>query len=142
MALAGFAAGGAWIAIAGWLRFYRGINETIASLLLAYIALAIMNHLVEGVMRDPAATNKAATYGIGAENMLSPVPWLGVPWGLVYGVVLCLALYVLIERTTMVVVWEKPGWKLPEMMNGTVYTPRPARTIASRCVTTSWPCCF
>jgi simple sugar transport system permease protein len=57
MAAAGFAAGGAWIALAGWLRFYRGINETIASLLLTYIALAIMNHLVEGVMRDPAATH-------------------------------------------------------------------------------------
>jgi simple sugar transport system permease protein len=101
MAAAGFAAGGAWIALAGWLRFYRGINETIASLLLTYIALAIMNHLVEGVMRDPAATNKAATYGIGSENMLTPVPWLGVPWELVYGVVMCVAVYVLIERTTI-----------------------------------------
>src|SRR6185295_15210401 len=29
---------------------------------------------------------------------------------------------------TMVVVCEKPGWKLPAMMKGTVYTPRPART--------------
>jgi len=29
------------------LRQYRGVNETISSLLLVYIALAILNHLVE-----------------------------------------------------------------------------------------------
>ncbi len=48
MALAGMAAGGAWIALAGALRQFRGVNETISSLLLAYIAIALMNHLVEG----------------------------------------------------------------------------------------------
>src|SRR4030095_2832918 len=33
---------------------------------------------------------------------------------------------------TIVVVCEKPGWKLPEMMNGTAYTPtRARRTVRS-----------
>ena len=32
--------GGAWIALAGALRQYRGVNETISSLLLTYIAIA------------------------------------------------------------------------------------------------------
>ena len=61
MALVGMAAGGAWIAMAGAFRHWRGVNETIASLLLAYIAIAIMNHLVEGALRDPASLNKPST---------------------------------------------------------------------------------
>src|SRR4051794_18794460 len=51
MAVAGMTAGGLWIALAGGLRQYRGVNETISSLLLVYIALALLNHLVEGPMR-------------------------------------------------------------------------------------------
>ena len=53
MAIAGMVGGGLWIALAGALRQYRGVNETISSLLLVYIALAILNQLVEGPMRDP-----------------------------------------------------------------------------------------
>ena len=45
MAAAGMAGGGLWILLSGALRQYRGVNETISSLLLVYIALAILNHL-------------------------------------------------------------------------------------------------
>jgi simple sugar transport system permease protein len=62
MAVAGFVAGGIWIAIAGGLRVLRGVNETISSLLLTYIALAAFNHLVEGPLRDPASLNKPSTF--------------------------------------------------------------------------------
>jgi simple sugar transport system permease protein len=41
MAAAGMIAGGLWIALAGALRQYRGVNETISSLLLTYIAIAL-----------------------------------------------------------------------------------------------------
>src|SRR5467141_4999051 len=58
MVCAGMIGGGLWILLAGGLRQYRGVNETISSLLLVYIALAILNHLVEGLMRDPASLNK------------------------------------------------------------------------------------
>src|SRR4051794_24036907 len=53
MALAAMLAGGIWIGIVGALRHYRGVNETIASLLMSYIAIAMMNFLVEGAFRDP-----------------------------------------------------------------------------------------
>src|SRR5271163_689155 len=46
MAIAGMIAGGLWIALAGGLRHYRGVNETISSLLLVYIAIAVLNHIV------------------------------------------------------------------------------------------------
>jgi ABC-type uncharacterized transport system permease subunit len=54
-----------WIALAGWLRQYRGINETISSLLLAYVAIGLFKHLVEGPLRDPASLNKPSTLRAG-----------------------------------------------------------------------------
>ncbi len=58
MGLAAAAAGAAWIGAVGALRAYRGVNETIASLLMSYIAIALSNHLIEGVLRDPQSLNK------------------------------------------------------------------------------------
>ena len=100
MALAGMGAGALWIALAGALRQYRGVNETISSLLLTYIAIALFNHVVEGPLRDPASLNKPSTAPIGEASMLGPLPGLDVHWGLGWGVVACAVMYVLISRTT------------------------------------------
>jgi len=100
MALAGMAAGGAWIAAAGALRQYRGVNETISSLLLTYIAIALFNHFVEGPLRDPASLNKPSTAPIGEANMLGQFPGLDVHWGLGFGFLFCIATYVLVRHTT------------------------------------------
>jgi simple sugar transport system permease protein len=99
MAIAGMAAGGAWIAFAGALRHYRGVNETISTLLLNYIAIAILNHLVEGAMRDPASLNKPSSYSIGDQNMIGLIPWLGVHWGILFGVVAAIVAYILVFHT-------------------------------------------
>ena len=58
------------IGLVGALRHYRGVNETISSLLIAYIAIALMNQLVEGPLRDPASLNKPSTLPIGDAYML------------------------------------------------------------------------
>src|SRR6266851_1715238 len=87
MAAAGMACGGLWIALSGGLQHYRGVNETISSLLLVYIALAILNHLVEGPMRDPSSLNKPSTREIGAANMIGTIPGTDVHWGLAFGIV-------------------------------------------------------
>jgi simple sugar transport system permease protein len=100
MAAAGMLAGALWVALAGALRQYRGVNETISSLLLTYIAIAVFNHLVEGPLRDPASLNKPSTAPIGEASMLGLLPGLDVHWGLAYGLVACLAAYVLVRHTT------------------------------------------
>lgn len=100
MALAGMLAGGLWIAAAGALRQYRGINETISSLLLTYIAIALFNHMVEGPLRDPASLNKPSTNSIGDASMLGNFPGLDVHWGLGFGIIFCIAMYVLVRHTT------------------------------------------
>ena len=99
MALAGMVAGGLLILIAGALRHYRGVNETISSLLLTYIAIAVFNHLVEGPMRDPASLNKPSTAALNEAHMLGMLPGMEVHCGLVYGLLACVVVYVLMSRT-------------------------------------------
>ncbi|HZO43105.1 MAG TPA: ABC transporter permease [Methylomirabilota bacterium] len=100
MTVGGMLVGGLWIALAGALRQYRGVNETISSLLLTYVAVALFNHFVEGPLRDPSSLNKPSTASIGSANMLGNLPGLDVHWGLAFGVVFCLAMYVLVRYTT------------------------------------------
>ena len=100
MAVAGMLAGGLWIAAAGAMRQFRGINETISSLLLTYIAIALFNHFVEGPLRDPASLNKPSTHPIGDAFMLGNFPGLDVHWGLGFGLIFCVAMYILVRHTT------------------------------------------
>ncbi|HBG99968.1 MAG TPA: ABC transporter permease [Rhodobacteraceae bacterium] len=100
MALAGAAIGAVWIGTVGALRHYRGVNETIASLLMAYIAIALMNHLVEGPFRDPASLNKPSTAPLAEHMRIGDIPGWNVHWGLVVGIVACILCWILIERTT------------------------------------------
>ncbi len=90
--IAGMAVGGAWIAIAGALRQYRGVNETISSLLLAYTAIALFKQLVEGPLRDPTTLNKPSTRSLAEAIQIGGIAGSDVHWGLVLGVVACLGL--------------------------------------------------
>jgi simple sugar transport system permease protein len=94
------AAGAAWIALAGALRQYRGVNETISSLLLGYIAIALFKHWVEGPMRDPASLNKPSTLPLEASVRIGPIADFDVHWGLAWGVILCLLAALWLAYTT------------------------------------------
>lgn len=84
-------AGAAWIALAGVLRQYRGVNETISSLLLSYLAIGLFKHWVEGPIRDPASLNKPSTQPLSEGVLMGMIPGYEVHWGLVIGVVACVA---------------------------------------------------
>src|SRR3954471_3047758 len=99
MLASGAVVGAMWIGLAGALRAHRGVNETIASLLLNYIAIALLNHFVEGVLRDPASLNKPSTAPIGDENMIGSMPGLDVHWGLAWGLGACLLGWFVMNRT-------------------------------------------
>lgn len=90
--LAGAVVGAFWIALAGWLRQYRGINETISSLLLAYVAIGLFKHWVEGALRDPASLNKPSTHAIAEGLRVGGIGGSDVHWGLVLGVLACVGL--------------------------------------------------
>jgi simple sugar transport system permease protein len=100
MALSGIVTGGLWVGFTGWLKYARGVNETIASLLMSYIAIAIMNFFVEGALRDPASANKPSTMPIGDAYRVGSIPGMDVHWGLAWGILLAIVLWVLMSRTT------------------------------------------
>jgi simple sugar transport system permease protein len=100
MAGAGMFIGGLAIAFIGMLRYWRGVNATIASLLLTYIAIGVFNFLVEGPMRDPASLNKPSTYPIPQAAMLGKMFGMDLHWGLAFGIGACLLSYILMDHTT------------------------------------------
>ncbi|MGA2493000.1 MAG: ABC transporter permease [Roseiarcus sp.] len=100
MAIAGMTAGGALIALAGALRHWRGVNETISSLLLSSIAIAVMNQVVEGPMRDPASLNKPSTRPLPDADLIGNLPGMDVHWGLALGLIACVLAWLLMRRTT------------------------------------------
>lgn len=101
MALAGAAAGGVWIGLAGWLREKREVNETISSLLLSFIAIALFNQMVETVLRDPASLNKPSTQPLPESLMLPPLPGLDVHWGLAVGIAVALLAWTVMRFTPL-----------------------------------------
>jgi ABC-type uncharacterized transport system permease subunit len=98
MALAGMAAGGVWIGIVGWLREKREVNETISSLLMSFIAIALFNQCVETVLRDPASLNKPSTKPLPDALLL---PGLDVHWGLALGLLAALAAWAVMRFTPL-----------------------------------------
>ena len=98
--LAAAVMGAAWIALAGALRQYRGVNETISSLLLGYLAIALFKHIVEGPLRDPASLNKPSTLPLAEPLRIGTIgPW-DVHWGLVFGIVCCAVAALWLARST------------------------------------------
>jgi ABC-type uncharacterized transport system permease subunit len=100
MAAAGMLAGGVWIGAVGALRQWRGVNETISSLLMSYIAIAVFKHLVEGPLRDPASLNKPSTLPVPDSMMIGSIPGLDTHWGLFWGIVACVAAWVFVKFST------------------------------------------
>ncbi len=99
MILGSMLAGGLWVASAGALRHYRGVNETISTLLMNYIAIAIMYHLIDGALRDPGVVHRPSSWHIGEPNMLGTIPGMDVHWGLAVGVVVCVSMFIVMRRT-------------------------------------------
>jgi len=70
-------------------------------LLLTYVAIAVLNHMVEGPWRNPASLNKPSTGHIGEANMVGFLPGMDVHWGLLWGVLACGIAYIIIRHTTL-----------------------------------------
>lgn len=100
MALTGMIVGAAWIGAVGAFKHYRNVNETISSLLLNYIAIAVLNFLVLGALRDPASLNKPSSFPIGDVNMIGNLGETSIHGGLIFGGVVCLVLWFVMRRTT------------------------------------------
>ena len=101
MAIAGALAGGIWIGLVGLLREKREVNETIASLLMSFIAIALFNQCVETVLRDPASLNKPSTKPLPDALLLPTMPGLDVHYGLLLGLLVALAAWAVMRFTPL-----------------------------------------
>jgi simple sugar transport system permease protein len=100
MVLCAMLCGGLWIAAGVALQHYRGVSAVISGLLLNYLAIALMNQLIEGPLRDPSSFNSPASYPLTPDHRLGYFAGTHVHHGLIFGAVACLLAWFLIERTT------------------------------------------
>ena len=90
---------GLWVVSTGALKNFRNVNETISSLLLNYIAIALLNFLIVGVLKDPATLNNPSSYPIGDANMLGNIGSSSVHWGIMYGLIICMLMWVASKKS-------------------------------------------
>jgi simple sugar transport system permease protein len=103
--LAGGAAGGLWAGIAGYLRARLEVNEILSTVMLNYIAAQFYTFLLRGPMIDPGELQTGS--GTPQSVRLPETAWLSrlIPetrlhMGLVIALVLAVAVYLLLWRTT------------------------------------------
>jgi simple sugar transport system permease protein len=103
--LAGAVGGGIWGAFAGVLKAYFNVNEILSTIMLNIVAVQLLNYLLRGPLLDPVQAHALAPIPQTVE--LSPNARLPVlitrtqlNVGAVIAVVVAIAAYVLIWRTT------------------------------------------
>lgn len=103
--IAGTLAGAIWGGIAGFLKAHLNVNEILSTIMLNYIAVFGMNYLLRGVMMDPLQiTLGSFTPQTARLPRAADLPRL-VPtrlhFGAVIAIILAIAVYVLLWRTTI-----------------------------------------
>jgi len=97
MAVAAMLVAGLWAFITAVLKVRFGVNETIITLMMNYVALHWVTYLQYGPWRDPAALNfpKIANFG---ENAITPKVF-GIHIGWIIALLLAALLYYFIKHT-------------------------------------------
>ena len=103
--LAGTLAGAAWGAIPGLLKARTGAHEVIVTIMLNYVAIQMTSFLVSGPMKDPnPLIANAQTPKILQSARLPPLlpdPAYRVHWGVVVALVAAVAIWWLLQRSTL-----------------------------------------
>lgn len=98
--LLGAAAGGAlWASIPGLLKAWMGVNETISTLLLNYVAISLVNYAVYGPWKDGANLGWPATALFPAAAKLPTLGTSKLHLGLGLGLAIALLLYGLLAKS-------------------------------------------
>jgi ABC-type uncharacterized transport system permease subunit len=99
MLLAAMVCGGLWALIPGLLRGFWNVNEVLVSLMLNYVAILIVEHLVHGPWKDPAALGWPYTATFPSWAVLPRAGTTNVHLGLLIGVAAVVVLFAA-ERLT------------------------------------------
>jgi simple sugar transport system permease protein len=94
MCLSAVICGAAWSGIAGVLKVFLQVNETIVSLLLNYVAVLLIDYLIHGPWQDPTSTSWPQTQAFPESAELLHLAGsrihLGLPIAIAIGLVLAL----------------------------------------------------
>lgn len=99
MFLAGAAGGALWASGPAWLKSRLGVSEIICTLLLNYVAIALMEHLYFGAWRDPAGFGFPGTAPFADAARLPRLPGTRIHPGLLFGVAGAIGLAWALART-------------------------------------------
>ncbi|MBC9783874.1 ABC transporter permease [Heliobacterium chlorum] len=99
MMVAGFLAGGLWGLLPAIPRAYFKVNETITTLLMNYIAILWVDYLVVGPWKDPKSFNFPISPQFTEGAILPTLGTSRIHMGLVFGVVVALLLYIVLNYT-------------------------------------------
>ncbi len=99
MAAMGFAGGGLWAALAGWLRARGWVSETISTLLLNYVAILLVNFFVFGPWKDPEGVNYPQTAEFAPGAVLPTLGGTRVHLGLAFAILAVAAFAFVLART-------------------------------------------
>ena len=97
--LGGMVGGAAWALLPALLRNVAGVNETIATLMLNYIAALAVTWLVYGAWKNPQSQGWPATIEFPAFARLPTLADSRVHAGLLIGLVIAAVLHVLLDRS-------------------------------------------
>ncbi len=91
--------GALWSGVPGILRVKFGVNETIVTLLLNYVALLLVEYLIHGQWRDPASYGWPQTIAFSHSAELPKWPGTRMHLGISFGIILGVMFWVLFPRT-------------------------------------------
>ncbi|MBE7383211.1 MAG: ABC transporter permease [Leptolyngbya sp. SIO1E4] len=99
--LGGFALGGLWGAIAGYLKVARGLNEVLTTLLLNYVAQNLVGYLVNGPLIEPGAPSPYSPLVAETARLPKFLPQSQAHMGIFLGLALALLLLTIFSVTTL-----------------------------------------
>jgi simple sugar transport system permease protein len=100
MCLAAAVAGALWAGLAGVLRMTAGINESVSTLLLNYVALNVMYYLIYDRWKDRAGSGQPATRALPPGERLSVIGSGRVHTGIVLAVVATVVVWAVFRYTS------------------------------------------
>lgn len=100
--LAAAAAGLIWGAIVGILKAYRNVNEVIASIMMNYIGMYLVNYLIVNTAFDDvhARTLKPAFAFLPKAGMDKIFPRSSIDIGIIVAIIIAFIVYIVLEKTT------------------------------------------
>lgn len=99
LAVAGFSGGLVWAGLAALARVTVGLNETISTLLMNYVAILWVNIFIYGPWRDPTQNNWPYTSAFSKTARLPTFGDSRVHLGLIFAVVAVALTYLVLRRT-------------------------------------------